>query len=61
MAKRKPDVNEFKEEETFEQAIEKDGEVVIVKDPSHLKPMEERTGPPPRPKAVDPKHLKPME
>lgn len=47
--------------EKFEQAIEKDGNVIIVINPDHLKPQAEPTGPPPRPKVVDPKHLKPQE
>lgn len=49
-----------KEKEDFEQAIEKDGKVLIVTNPDHLKPQAE-TKPPKRPEAKDPKHLKPQE
>lgn len=56
MSKKKQD------EVPFEQAIEKEnGEVVIVNDPSHLKPQAEPKGHPPRPEAVDKDHLKPQE
>ena len=55
MAKKEKDSRE-----TFEQAIEKDGNVIIVTNPDHLKPQAEPIGAPPRPKVVDPKHLKPQ-
>ena len=59
MAKQKPK-NEENDNKPFEEAIEKDGDIIIVKNKSHLKPMEEPTGTPPRPKAIDPSHEKPM-
>jgi hypothetical protein len=54
MAKKK---NEFE----FEQAIEKDGAIIIVSDPSHLLPQAEPTGPQQRPAIIDPAHGKPQE
>jgi len=49
-----------KEKEDFEQAIEKDGAVIIVTNPDHLKPQAESPAPK-RPEPKDPKHLLPQE